>query len=252
MRHAVEPHSPRTGRAGALAVAALLAGLVGCAPTTVSPMVMRLGPGHPSKSTLHGGIRSGPRLSAPVAARTSLDFPQEGFGGDQSSFSTEQWSMAYDLAITKPLNEKLALHLGVNGEIYYPLPLPGYGVYGGLSTWVGSEELGISPALVVRGATDFGIDTRGGPGSILGTEVSTALYFCPEPRVSLGLVPFFGVHQVFNRGESATSLYYGGAMVFQLPLGKKDRLEFSGGFGRAHVLGEAEWNVPILGTRWGR
>ncbi|MDY7228302.1 hypothetical protein [Hyalangium rubrum] len=242
--------SPRQGLA--LAAAAALAGLVGCAPTTVSPMVMRLGPGPSSGSSVHGGIRSGPRLSAPVAARTGSDNSGVPFGGDQASFSTRQWSMAYDFAVTRHFNEKLSMHLGVNGEIYYPLPLPGYGVYGGLSTWYGTEQLGIAPAVVVRGATDFGIETRGGPGSILGAEASSALYFCPEPRVALGLVPFFGVHQVFNEAESNTALYYGGALVFQIPLGKVDKIEFSGGFGRANVLSEASWNVPIVGARWGR
>jgi hypothetical protein len=235
---------------GALTAIAALAALAGCAPTTLGPMVMRLGPGHPEQSQAHFGVRSGPRLSAPIAARTTDDSSEAIFSGNASSFSTRQWSMAYDLALTKPLNESLAMHLGVQGEIYYPLPLPGYGLYGGLSGWFGTREVGVAPAVVIRGATDFGIDTRGGPGSILGAEASATLYFCPEPRVSLGLVPFFGMHQVFNRGESATAMYYGGALVFQLPLGREDRLELSGGFGQADVSGEATWNVPIMGTRW--
>jgi len=235
-----------------LALAALLAALAGCAPTTMGPMVMRLGPGPAGETVLHGGIRSGPRLTAPIAARTTFDPTESLFAGNAEPFSTRQWSMAYDFALTKPVSDTVAMHLGVQGEIYYPLPLPGYGVYGGLSGWYGSRELGVAPALVLRGASDFGIDTRGGPGSMLGAEASATLYFCPEPRVSLGIVPFFGVHQVFNQSEQATALYYGGALVFQLPIGRLDKVELSGGFGRADVTGEASWNVPIMGTRWSR
>jgi hypothetical protein len=246
---------PRRGSGAWVALAALmaLASLAGCAPTTVSPLVMRLGPGNPNESLIQIGLRSGPRLSAPLAARTSFDPSDQNFSGNRNSFSTRQWSVAYDFAVTKPLGEDLALHLGANGEIYYPLPLPGYGLYLGLSDWFGTETFGVAPSLVLRGATDFGIDSRGGPGSILGAETSAALYFSPEERVSLGLVPFFGVHHVFSRQDSSdTTLYYGGALVMQLPLGWKDRLEFSGGFGRVKPSSEQSWNVPIMGTRWGR
>lgn len=234
-------------------VLAALAWLAGCAPTTMSPMVLRLGPGHPDRTFLQAGIRSGPRLSAPIAQRVNLDPFDPDFVGNQNSFSTRQWSMAYDLALTRPLTEKLSMHLGVQGEVYYPLPLPGYGLYGGVSTYYGTPRYGVAPALVVRGATDFGIDTRGGPGSILGAEASTALYLCPEPGVSMGLVPFVGVHQVFSESSArGTALYYGGAVAVQIPFGKLDRMELSGGFGRAKVSGEATWNAPILGARWGR
>jgi hypothetical protein len=240
------------GQTRGLALVALLAALAGCAPTTMSPMVMRLGPGRPGETLLHGGIRSGPRLTAPIAARTTLDTTESIFSGNASPLSTRQWSMAYDFALTRPVSDRVAMHLGLQGEIYYPLPLPGYGVYGGVSSWYGSRELGVAPALVVRGATDFGIDTRGGPGSMFGAEATATLYFCPDPKVSMGLVPFFGVHQVYNRGESTSALYYGGALVFQVPIGRLDRVEISGGFGRADVTGEASWNVPIMGTRWSR
>lgn len=243
----------KPGSGWAVALMAL-ASLIGCAPTTMSPMVMRLGPGHPDRTLLQAGLRSGPRLSAPLSARSNLDPFEDDFSGDQSSFSTRQWSLAYDLALTRPLTEKLALHLGVQGEVYYPIPLPGYGVYGGLSTWYGTPMVGVAPAIVVRGATDFGIgSSRGGPGTILGAETSAALYFCPEERVSLAVVPFLGVHQVFShQSSSATTLYYGGAVVMQVPLGKTDRLEFSGGFGRVKESGQASWNAPIVGARWGR
>jgi hypothetical protein len=213
-------------------------------------MVMRMGPGHPDNTLIQAGLRSGPRLSTPLAAKVRSDQP---FSGNSNIFSTQQWSVAYDLSLQKPLTEKLALHLGVNGEVYYPLPLPGYGLYMGLSSWYGTPKLGIAPALVLRGASDFGIETRGGPGHMVGVESSAAFYFSPEDRVCLGFVPFLGVHQVISlQDQSATTLYYGGALVMQLPLGRKDQLEFSGGFGQVKTPGEDSWNAPILGARWGR
>lgn len=241
---------PRFGSWGVVLVAAL-ASLVGCAPSTMSPMVMRLGPGQPNTSIFHGGLRAGPRLSAPLAARTDPNEIQTQFVGDKASFSPEQWSLTYDLALTKPLSEKLALHVGVQGEFYYPVPLPGYGLYGGLSSWYGTPNVGVAPALVVRGATDFGLSTKGGPGSIVGAEASSTFYFCTEDRVGVGLVPFLGIHEVFSREQSHnTLLYYGGAVVMQLPLGASDRIELSAGAGRAKEKGGVSWNVPILGGRW--
>jgi hypothetical protein len=228
---------------------AALAWLAGCAPATVSPMVMRLGPGNPDSSLVQAGLRSGPRLSAPLAARFDSSQP---FSGNGNSFNTRQWSVVYDFAVSKPLTEKLALHLGLNGEIYYPLPLPGYGVYMGLSSWYGTPTLGVAPSVVVRGATDFGLDSRGGPGSIFGAETSLSFYASPEERVCLGVVPFLGIHRVFSNEERSTPMYYGAALVVQLPLGKVDQLELSGGAGRIKASGEPGWNSPILGARWGR
>ncbi|WP_224360930.1 hypothetical protein [Hyalangium versicolor] len=228
-----------------------LASLAACAPATMSPMVMRMGPGNPEDSTIHGGLRAGPRLSAPLADRTSPS-GVDSFSGNRAPFSTHQWSLAYDFAVTKPIDEKFSLHLGVQGEFYYPVPLPGYGLYAGVSSWYGTKTLGVAPALVVRGATDFGLDTRGGPGSIIGAEASASMYFSPEDRVAVGLVPFFGVHRVSSEGANTTSLYYGGAMVLQFPLGRKDRLELSGGFGQVKERGQSTWNSPIIGARWER
>lgn len=239
---------PRHGGWG-VGVLVALAWLAGCAPTTVSPMVMRLGPGRQDASTIQAGLRSGPRLSSPLAARFDSSEP---FSGNGNSFSTRQWSVAYDFAVQKPLSEKLALHLGVNGEIYYPLPLPGYGVYLGLSSWYGTPKFGVAPAVVLRGATDFGLETRGGPGSIVGAETSLTFYASPEERVCLGLVPFLGIHRVFSQSERATPLFYGAAAVVQLPLGATDRFEMSGGAGRVKASGEQGWNSPIFGARWAR
>ncbi|ADO72505.1 hypothetical protein [Stigmatella aurantiaca] len=226
----------------------VLAWLAGCAPSTMSPMVMRLGPGQPDSAYFQAGLRGGPRLSAPFAdgAEPSL------FGGNERPFSTQQWSMAYDVALTEPLTERLSLHVGVQGEFFYPLPMPGYGVYAGLSTYFGNPRWGIAPAFVLRGASDLGIDSRGGPGTIVGAESSMALYLTPDPGVALGLVPFVGFHRVFSGEQSATASYYGAALAVQVPLDRLTRLEFSGGFGRAKTGGSDTWNAPIIGARWGR
>jgi hypothetical protein len=236
-------------------VLVLLAALGGCAPATLSPMVMRMGPGLPDSSVFQAGLRAGPRLSAPLSARTSASFDssEQIFAGDNSSFSTRQWSVAYDVALTKPLGERLALHVGAQGEFYYPLPLPGYGPYGGLSSWYGTSTFGVAPAIVLRGASDFGIaSSRGGPGTLLGAETSVSVYLSPEDRVAVGLVPFCGVHRAFTREAASTLVYFGGALVMQVPLGKTDRIEASGGFGHVMERKGESWNVPILGARWGR
>ncbi|MFP2926246.1 hypothetical protein ACLESO_13720 [Pyxidicoccus sp. 3LG] len=235
-----------------LAVVALGA-LAGCAPTAMGPMVMRLGPGSPDKKLIQLGVRTGPRLSAPIAGARPFLEQGDQFRGDDSSFSTQQWGMALDTAITWPITERLHLHTGLQGEFFLPLPLPGYGLYGGASYYVGSEQLGLAPALSLRGASDFGItNSRGGPGSMFGAEASCAFTLQPEKNVSLGLVPFFSWHTVTSAGASNTSVYYGGVVAARFSWGWLDNVELSGGFGRAKMDGGASWNVPIMGVRGGR
>ena len=242
----------RTSSRHVLLLAAALCALAGCAPTTMGPMVMRMGPGSATERLLQVGARSGPRLSAPIAGTRPFTSPEDVFRGDDASFDTQQWGIALDAAMTLPMSERLHLHAGFQGEFFLPLPLPGYGLYGGVSYYWGSEQFGVGPALTVRGATDFGIDTRGGSGSMVGTEVSCALTFQPEKDVSLGLVPFFAWNGVRSEGTSASSLYYGGVLAARLSFGWLDNLEISGGFGRAKVGNSATWNVPILGVRGGK
>lgn len=235
-----------------LAVAAALAVLAGCAPTAMGPMVMRLGPGDPSQRLAQLGVRTGPRLSAPLAGSQPGLAEGDRFRGDDASFSTQQWGMAFDAAMTWPLTERLHLHTGLQGEFFLPLPIPGYGVYTGMSYYVGSERLGLAPAVALRGATDFGIDTRGGAGSMFGAEASCAFTLQPEKDVSLGFVPFFAWHTIGSSGRSDTSVYYGGVVAARFTWGWMDNVELSGGFGRARMGNGANWNVPILGVRGGR
>ena len=236
-----------------LGLAAALAVLAGCAPTAMGPMVMRLGPGDPSQRLGQIGVRTGPRLSAPLAgSRPNLD-EGERFRGDDASFSTQQWGMAFDAAVTWPLTERLHLHTGLQGEFFLPLPIPGYGLYAGASYYVGSERLGLAPAVAMRGASDFGIDSRGGPGNMFGAEASCAFTFQPEKDVSLGVVPFFAWHTLGSSGASDTSVYYGGVLAARFNWGRLlEKAELSGGFGRVKMGNGASWNVPIMGVRGGQ
>ncbi|MCE9673548.1 hypothetical protein LY474_37655 [Myxococcus stipitatus] len=236
-----------------LLLAFSLGALAGCAPTAMGPMVMRLGPGAPDQRMLQGGIRTGPRLSAPIAGARRSGTDDDRFRGDEASFSTQQWGMAFDLAMTWPVTERLHLHTGAQGEVFLPLPLPGYGLYAGASYYLGSERLGLAPALAVRGASDFGMNSsKGGPGSMAGAEATCALTFQPEPHVSVGVVPFFAVHTLSSNGTSQGSTYYGGVVAARLEWGFFKTFEISGGFGRAKVGSSTSWNVPIMGVRGGR
>ena len=235
-----------------LVLAAALAALAGCAPTAMGPMVMRLGPGDPSKRLSQLGVRTGPRLSAPIAGSQPNLSQGNRFRGDDASFATQQWGMALDIAVTWPLTERLHLHTGLQGEFFLPLPVPGYGLYAGTSYYIGSERLGLAPGVALRGASDFGLDTRGGPGNMFGAEASCAFTFQPEKNVSLGVVPFFAWHTIGSAGANDTSVYYGGVVAARFSLSWLDSLELSGGYGRARMGDGANWNVPILGARGGR
>ncbi|MCP3103518.1 hypothetical protein LZ198_32005 [Myxococcus sp. K15C18031901] len=235
-----------------LLLATSLGALAGCAPTAMGPMVMRLGPGAPDHRMLQGGIRTGPRLSAPIAGARVNGTDADRFRGDEDSFSTQQWGMAFDLAMTWPVTERLHLHTGAQGEMFL-LPLPGYGLYAGASYYLGSEQLGLAPAIALRGASDFGLtSSHGGPGSMAGAEATCAFTFQPEPHVSVGVVPFFAVHTLSSAGTSQTSTYYGGVVAARMQWGFFRSFEISGGFGRAKVGSSASWNVPIMGVRGGR
>ncbi len=224
-----------------LALAAL-AWLGGCAPTTISPMIIRMSPGAPGESSGALGLRAGPRLATAISPRFSSRFE-----GDGDRFGFPQWSFAYDLSLTRPLYERTSLHFGVQGEFYYPFPLPAYGAYAGLSHYFAFGRLGIAPSLCVRGGSDFGISSSiGGPGSQLGLEASATFSVFSEERVSVGVAPFLAVHRVWSGGNVASAAYFGAVVV-----AKVDQLELTGGFGRVVMPGVASWGVPLLGVRGG-
>jgi hypothetical protein len=228
-----------------------LVGLVatGCRPTSTGPMVMRMGPGLPKQNFVQLGLRAGPRLNAPqLAERGETD----AFEGDAKPFIQEQWGIALDGALTLPVDERLAVHMGIQGE-FIGLPLPGYGLYAGLSYYVGSQKLGLAPALAARGASDFGLGSTDSTSSLFGLEASCAFTVQPEPGMSLGLVPFFGAQRsLVNPGSQETAYFYGAVVAAQIALGEgRSKLELSGGYGRARV-GDTSWNAPLVGVRGGR
>jgi hypothetical protein len=225
----------------------VLAALCGCAPATMSPMIIRMDPANVGQSTVMLGVRSGPYLSEPLAAGG-------GPANDANAFATSQWSpLSYDLSLTRRLNSVLALHVGGQGAFAYPLPIPGYGLYAGMSALFRVGAFSFAPALAARGATDFGIRSTGGPGSIVGGEGTLTLSISPEPDLTIGIIPFAGIHQVWSDAGNDVAYYYGVVAAVTLTLGP-NLLEVSGGAGRAVLPGTTSdgWTVPIMGVRVGR
>ncbi len=223
--------------------------LAGCTPTTAGPMVMRLGPGLPRENFFQLGVRAGPRLNAPQLSERG---EHGAFQGDAKPFINEQWGLDLDGSVTVPVSDRLSWHLGLQGELV-GLPVPGYGVYSGVSYYVGSERLGLAPALSLRGASDFGLGDTDSTSSLFGVEATCAFTVQPEPGMSLGLVPFVSVQQsLVNPGSQVTTYLYGAVVAAQLKFGEsRTKLELSGGFGRAHS-GDTRWNAPLAGVRGGR
>lgn len=242
------------GWAPALAGLLLGVGAGACAPTTLGPHVVRMDPGVPGKTVRSVGLRTGPRLAAQLAPRTTSSGGD--FSGDANSFNLAQWGIAYDLALSRALTPQDSLHLGVQAEFAFPFPLPGYGVYAGISHL---EELGalrVVPALTVHGATDLGLGVVGGPGTQGGVELSATLAFRPGPQVALALVPFAGLNGVIAGRPGPTAVarggvYLGGVLALQLwgVTDGRPGLELTGGFGRVQASGAPSWNVPLAGVR---
>ncbi|MBN8232248.1 hypothetical protein JYK02_32525 [Corallococcus macrosporus] len=237
------------GRVRAFVMTAVMGVLAGCAPTTAGPMVMRMGPGMPQENFFQLGLRAGPRLNAPQLSERGEN---GAFQGDAKPFHSDQWGLNLDGSVTVPVGDQLSWHLGLQGE-FIGLPVPGYGVYTGLSYYVGSERFGLAPALSVRGASNFGLGDTNSTSSLFGVEATCALTVQPEPGMSLGLVPFFSVQQsLVNPGSQVTTHFYGAVVAAQLKFGEsRTKLELSGGFGRAHS-GDTSWNAPVAGVRGGR
>ncbi|MHA7630632.1 hypothetical protein [Corallococcus sp. M7] len=228
---------------------AVMGVLAGCTPTTAGPMVMRLGPSVPKQNFFQLGLRAGPRLNAPQLSERGENGT---FQGDAKPFHNDQWGINIDGSVTVPVSERLSWHVGLQGE-FVGLPVPGYGVYSGMSYYIGSEKLGLAPALSFRGASDFGLGETDSTSSLFGVEATCAFTVQPEPGMSLGLVPFYSVQQsLVNPGSQVTTHFYGAVVAAQLKFGEsRTKLELSGGFGRAHS-GDTSWNAPLAGVRGGR
>jgi hypothetical protein len=148
--------------------------------------------------------------------------------------------------VSRRVVSNLALHLGLQGEFYYPFPLPGYGLYAGVSYEWRVGNLAIAPALSARGATDFGFSTLSSMwSSILGGEATLSVVYYSEEKVTLGVVPFFGLHQV-DSTRDGLALYPGVAFT-----ARAGDFEFSAGAGYAIIPNLASWPAPIFGVRGG-
>jgi len=231
---------------------ALLLG-TGCAPTTLSPMIMRLTPTDATAGETTFGLRTGPRLSVPVAPSTSGGIVTAPFAGDSNIFSVPQWGMAYDLAYHAPIDAATTAHLGVQGEFYYPIVLPAVGAYVGVSRYFTVGQASIAPAAVGRFTTDFGLPSGGGPSSQAGGELSLALAWHPEDRVTVGLVPFGAYQHVWVNGSDTYGIYTGGVVAVRIRYASGlDAFEISGGYGRVFMPNGIAWSTPILGVRFVR
>jgi len=220
----------------------------GCAPTTLAPMILRLDPGDLTQGETTIGVRSGPRMSVPVA--TTASGGTSSFDGDKNVFSIPQWGLAYDLAHHAPIANGFTGHLGLQGEFYLTAPLPALGVYAGLSRYFALGKVSLAPTVVGRFTTDFGLPSIGGPSTQAGGEVSVALGVHPEDRITLGLVPFFSYQRLWINGGNTFALYTGAVAVARL---RYDifgaALEISCGYGRVFMPNNLSWNTPILGVR---
>lgn len=212
----------------------------------MSPNILRLGTPHAGTFGGGAGLRSGPRISTPLAAE---DRPGVTFEGDSAPFSIPQWSVSYDFFGSYAIDDAWEVHLGGQGELAFPLPIPGYGVYAGVSRRFTLGSFAITPALSVRGASDFGYgNALGGPGAVAGAELSTAFILQADPKLIVAFVPFAQAQNVWSLNQTTTAMYVGGVLATRIDYGLEG-LEFSAGFGRVLLSDGPDWNAPIFGIR---
>jgi hypothetical protein len=232
------PAGERVGERASLAALSLLC-LAACAPTSLAPSIIRYEPLDPNEPEHRLGLRTGPRLSSSLARLEAGTLDR-----DVGTVAPPEVGLALEYQRTQPFTSGLAVHLGVQAEIFYALPLPGLGVMAGLSWRKQLGSASIAPAIAVRGATDFGIATVTVPGSFIGGDVGVSISAAESDTARIGVTPFFSVWQSL-RGSMATVLFTG-AMVFA----RFRMVELLAGFGRMYT-GGAAWNVPLFGVRLG-
>ncbi|NVJ21599.1 hypothetical protein HUW62_10265 [Myxococcus sp. AM011] len=234
------------------ALGAMLVMTACAAPSTLSPMAIRLAPGSARHVTTRGGLRTGPRLTVPLQE-------PESFEGNDKPFSSPQWAVAYDFDVMVPVDGPTTqLHLGFQGElgcgadtdISCPVPVPGYGLSMGLSHHLRWGRWSLAPAFILRGATDFGLGSEGGPGSMLGVEGSLSLGV-DLGGATVGVVPFFGVHRLIVSERTVSATYSGLALAGHFAMEEGSFIELTAGAGHVKVRGVEGWWVPIFGLRGG-
>lgn len=233
----------RAGRQVLLLLIALAPTLQGCSPTVVAPSIIRIDPLKPEAGGLRFGVRSGPR---PAQVNNSL--ARAGFDGKTDIFNVPEWSLAYDIAYTYPVTERLSVHGGVQAEFLFPIPFPGVGAYVGTSYLFRLGNYAIAPSLALRGASDLGLPSTstGGPSSFVGLEFAPTLSYRPDERVWVGVTPFVSAQFLAAARGDNSFLFAGGVFFFRL-----DKFELMGGFGQAWFADGRSWMVPIMGIRVG-
>lgn len=228
-----------SARATAHVTRLLLLGLLlaSCAPTLVAPSILRLpAVDQPQALGLSLTARLGPRVPTTLAAIRSNRFnPQT------DSWRVPELGVAYDLSLQKPLAAGVSLHVGVQGEFFYPLPFPGYGVTLGISKLIRGAHWSVAPSLATRAATDFGLRGLGGPGSFVAVDGAITLALLDGENAALGVAPF--VSGVFSFGATRDFVGVVGALGFARYRGWL----LQGGAARALLADGTQWTVPMLG-----
>jgi len=225
-----------------------LALLAGCAPTSLAPSIIRLPPYDAGKREVRLGVRSGPRLSAAIS-----NMDRGLFNGDGGDLDVPNWSLAYDLSFTWPMNDVLALHAGGEGEFYYPIPVPAVGGWGGVSALWRKGRFGFAPALAVRLNTTLGLApapffnaNSPGTGELVSADASCTLSAVGDELSRVALSPFVSVSYLPGHATPGPVWYVGGVFVFRVK-----KAEVLGGVARVILPDGRNWNVPLVGLRAG-
>lgn len=224
----------------------LAAALVGCVPTTLAPSIIRMSPLALDATQSTFGVRTGPRLAAPL---TGLQTVVGGtrFVGDSNPFNPSQWGEAYDVSLAHALGSSgFVLHGGVQGEFTYPLPVPAFGVFLGASRLFTRGRFTVAPAFAVRGASDLALTFFQGSGTQAGAELSATIAWHGDDAGAIGFAPFATVVRQWTSRGVETDVFVGGVLIVQLDW-QGVAYQLSGGAGRVLSPARPGWMVPLNG-----
>jgi hypothetical protein len=217
--------------------------LLSCAPTSVAPSLIRYEPLDPELGENRLGLRTGPRLSSALSklAAGTLD-------EDIGTPAPPELGVALEYVRLQPLVGNFALHVGVQAEIFYAIPFPALGAFGGVSHRWQFGNVSIAPAITLRAGSDFGAAIITSPAaSTWGGDVGVSFSLTEGETARIGVTPFFALWQSYSPAISRlTTAAFAGAMLFV----RFTQFEILIGLGRVFA-NNAGWNVPLLGVRTG-
>lgn len=221
----------------------LAAWFAGCAPTSLAPTVIRYEPIDPEVGENRLGLRTGPRLSAAIAKLQTGTLDE-----DIGTPAPPELGLGIEYVRLQPLIGGLAVHLGVQAEIFYAIPFPGLSVFAGLSHRWEFGAISVAPALGLRAGTDFGtVVLAGPPASTWGGDVGVSISLTEGETARIGVTPFFALWQSYSPSSSGlTTAAFAGAVLFV----RFTQFELIVGVGRVFAK-NAGWNVPLVGVRTG-